>query len=406
MLVTFLLVTNLLVIQIDVIFVSKFKYMDDTPFVFGKLATSLEFTDREKESKQLTSNFRSLVNTVLLSPRRWGKTSLINKVAEKLGQKESGLKICQIDLFNVRTEEGFYISLATEILKSTSTKWEETAQNAKNFLSRLLPRITFSPDNQNEISFGISWEELKKNPDEILDLAETIATERNLKIVVCIDEFQSISDFENAQAFQRKLRSHWQRHTHVSYCLYGSKRHMLLDVFTNPSMPFYKFGNMMFLQKISTENWVTFVRRRFNETGKSIREQEAVLIAILAENHSYYVQQLAQQSWLRTTDECTSSIVSESHESIVNQLSLLFINITESLTTMQLNFLKALLSDEKQLSSQRTLQRYRLGTSANIARLKQALLGREIIDINANKIDFQDPMYKYWLKKVYFKIQG
>ena len=187
------------------IFASNCEYMNDAPFVYGKLATSADFTDREKETSQLASNFRSLVNTTLLSPRRWGKTSLINRVSEMLQQEDPDLKICHIDLFNVRTEADFYISLATEILKATSTKWEEVAQNAKEFLARLMPRISFSPDNQSEISFGISWDELKKQPDEILDLAETIAVERDLKIVVCIDEFQSIGDFEKSTSISKKI---------------------------------------------------------------------------------------------------------------------------------------------------------------------------------------------------------
>ncbi len=388
------------------IFASNFEPMEDTPFVFGILATKIDFTDREKEAAQLASNFRNLVNTIIISPRRWGKTSLVNRVSELLGKEEPNMKICHIDLFNVRTEEDFYITLATEILKATSSKWEELAQNAKDFLGRLLPRISFSPDDQSEISFGIDWEELKKKPDEILDLAETIGVERGLKIVVCIDEFQSLSDYEYPLAFQKKLRAHWQRHTHASYCLYGSKRHMLLEVFSNPSMPFYKFGDLMFLEKISTESWVEFIQRRFSETGKEIKKEEATLIANLAENHSYYVQQLAQQTWLRTDKECSDSAVNEAYQGIINQLSLLFVNITESLTTTQLNYLKAILSGEKQLSSQSTLQKYKLGTSANIGRLKQALLSREIIDTTADQIELQDPMYKYWLKNIYFRIMN
>ncbi len=376
------------------------------PFVFGKLATEIDFSDREREAAQLATNFRNKVNTMILSPRRWGKTSLVNRVSEMLGKEEPDMKICHIDLFNVRTEEDFYITLATEILKATSTKWEELAQNAKEFLSRLLPRISFSPEANSEISFGIGWEELKKNPDEILDLAETIAVERGLRIVVCIDEFQSIGDYKESQAFQKKLRAHWQRHTHISYCIYGSKRHMLLEVFSNPSAPFYKFGDLMFLEKISTENWVKFIRLRFSQTGKEIKEEDATLIADLAENHSYYVQQLAQQSWLRSDVVCSRTIVADAFEGIINQLSLLLVNITESLSTTQLNFLKAILSGEKQLSSQSTLLKYKLGTSANIARLKQSLLSREIIDIFADQIDFQDPIYKSWLKNNYFRLPG
>ena len=377
--------------------------MKKAPFVFGKLATSLDFTDRENETRVLVSNFMMQVNTIIISPRRWGKTSLVNKVSEQLAE-EPNLKLCHIDLFNVRTEEDFYITLATEVLKATSSKWEEMADNARTFLSHLLPRITFSPDAQSEISFGIAWEELKKDPDDILDLAEVIAKAKGMRIVICIDEFQSIADFENPLAFQKKLRAHLQRHTHASYCLFGSKRHMLLEVFTNSSMPFFKFGDLMFLQKISVENWISFIQKRFEDTSKVISQNTASLIAELADNHPYYVQQLSQQAWLRTDKRCNSDIVKEAHEALVNQLSLLFINTTELLSTTQLGFLKAVLAGENQLSSQSTLQKYKLGTSGNVSRLKQSLITREIIDITGDKIEFQDPIYQFWMKKQYFKM--
>jgi hypothetical protein len=374
------------------------------PFIFGRLATSENFTDREKEVEVLKANFKMLINTIVISPRRWGKSSVVAKVTEILGYEEPGLKVCNIDLFTIRTEEEFYISLAKEVLKATSTKWEEMVENARTFLSRLIPRISFSSDQTNEISFGISWEELKKNPDDILDLAESIAKEKGLRMVICIDEFQNIAEFENPLAFQKKLRSHWQRHTQIAYCLYGSKRHMLLEVFANSALPFYKFGHMMFLQKIMTEKWVDFIQQRFMDTEKEIRTAEAMQIAVFADNHPYYVQQLAQQVWLRTNTLCTPAIVEAAHQTLVDQLSLLFINATEALTSMQLGFLKAILSGERQLSAQSTLQKYRLGTSGNVQRLKQALFSREILDIEGEKITFQDPIYAYWLKNIYFKM--
>ncbi|GAB1417113.1 hypothetical protein MASR2M117_25190 [Paludibacter sp.] len=172
------------------------------------------------------------------------------------------------------------------------------AANAKNFLSQLLPKISFSPDSQAEISFGIGWEALQRSPDDILNLAENIAKAKNTNIVVCIDEFQAIGDFADSLAFQRKLRSHWQHHHNVAYCLYGSKRHRLLDIFSNTSMPFYKFGDIMFLQKIDNAVWGKFIKKRFKDSGKNITLETAEYLASKVDNHSYYVQQLAQQAWL------------------------------------------------------------------------------------------------------------
>lgn len=374
----------------------------NTPFIFGKIAKLENFTDREKETALLVSNFNSLINTIIISPRRWGKNSLVNKAADIALTKNDRLRICKIDLFNVRNEEHFYQLLAQNILKATSSKWEESVDSAKKFFSQLIPKIILTGDMQNEISLDFDWNEIKKNPDEILDLAEKIATDKGMRLVICVDEFQNIAEFEDPLYFQKKLRSHWQQHQNVSYCLYGSKRHMMLDVFTNSSMPFYKFGDILFLEKIDTPSWISFIMERFNHTGKSISKEQAELIVRLADNHPYYVQQLAQQAWLRTINQCNENIVHQAHTTIAEQLSLLFVTITESLTNNQINFLKALIAGETSLSSARVISKYRLTSSAVVSRSRKALIEKDILDNKANKISFQDPIYCYWLTNNYF----
>ena len=372
------------------------------PFIYGKSSDNVNFTDRVEETARLERNFKSLVNTTIISPRRWGKTSLVENVAEKIRTENKDIKVCVIDIFNIRNESDFYEHFAKGILKGTSSRWEEMAENAKTFLSHLLPKITFSPDSQAEISFGVSWETLQKSPDEILNLPQTIAKAKNISVIVCIDEFQSIGDFSESLAFQRKLRSHWQHHHNVAYCLYGSKRTMLLDIFSNAAMPFYKFGDIMFLEKISNKNWGEFIKKRFEDTGKKITIEQAEYLAQIVDNHSYYVQQLAQQSWLRTKTSCSKAITDESLQSIKNQLSLLFVGQIETMTATQINFLKAVLDGETAFSSQENLLKYRLGSSANLKNIKNALVSREIIDVSTNKVEILDPLFKLWLKENFF----
>ena len=374
----------------------------ETPFIFGKIATEKNFTDREAETANLIQNFTSLINTIIISPRRWGKSSLVNKAANLAMKQNNKLRICHIDLFNVRNEEHFYALLAQKVIAATSSKWEEAVENAKSFFSHLVPKISIGTDPTNEVSIDFDWEDVKRNPDEVLDLAEKIAKKKNLKIVVCVDEFQNIAEFTDPDYFQKKLRSHWQQHQNVAYCLYGSKRHMMMEVFTNSSKPFYKFGNIMFLNKIDTPYLVEFFNSRFADTGKSITDEASLLIAELVDNHPYYAQQLAQQSWLRTNDICTVEIVLAAHAALVEQLSLLFVTITETLTTQQLNYLKALIAGEKAITSTAVMHRYQISSPTSVARSKTALIKNDILDNNAGEMSFQDPIYAYWLKYEYF----
>ena len=319
-------------------------------------------------------------------------------------EQDCQLRICHIDLFNVRNEEHFYALLAQKVIAATSSKWAEAVESAKSFFSQLVPKISIGTDPTNEVSIDFDWESVKQNPDEVLDLAEKIAKKKGIKIVICIDEFQNIAEFSNPDYLQKKLRSHWQQHHHVAYCLYGSKRHMMMEVFTNSSKPFYKFGNLIFLDKINTPYLVKFFDNRFTDTGKTIDKDAANLIVELVDNHPYYAQQLAQQSWLRTKDVCTIEIVHEAHTALVEQLSLLFATITETLTTQQLNYLKALIAGEKAISSTEVMHRYQISSTTSIARSKAALIKNDVLDNKAGEISFQDPIYAYWLKTEYFAI--
>jgi hypothetical protein len=375
-----------------------------TPFIFGKIATDKDFTDRKTEIERLVSNFISSVNIVLISPRRWGKSSLVEKAAAITLQKNKKLRFCFIDLNNIRTEEQFYQYLATQVLKASAKKLKVIIDNARQFLGRFIPTITLSPGPDTEFRLGLDWKEVKKQPDEILDLAEKIGAKNNIEFIICIDEFQNISGFEKPVEIQKKMRSHWQKHKNVSYCIYGSKRHMMTDIFTSPSMPFYKFGDVLFIEKISMNDWIIFIQKRFQETGKKIGRTEAGLIPELTDCHSYYVQQLAQQSWLRTKVICDTEIITVAFDDLMLQLSMLFQNLIDGLSNTQVNFLKALINGVEQLSSQQTIQDYHLGTSANVVKIKKMLINNEIIDLSGDKIFFLDPLFKAWLKKYFFNL--
>lgn len=373
----------------------------ETPFIYGKIAVEDNYTNREKDIKLLVDNFLGLVNTIIISPRRWGKTSLVNRVTQILEREhKEEIIICRVDIFNCRSEEQFYKQFANALLKATYTAWDKFVEGAKKYLGRFIPNISFSDNAQAfDLSFGVKITENKFSADEILDLPQTLAQETGKKIVVCIDEFQNINDYADSLAFQQTLRAHWQLHDKVCYCLYGSKRHLLTNIFSNYEMPFYKFGDILFLQKISKEDWIKFIAAQFAKTGKSISDELCGAIADSMQNHPYYTQQLSQQIWLRTEHTCDKQIFETALSDLIAQLSLLFTNIIDTLTVRQINFLQAIVAGETNFSSREVLKKYDLGTSANIKNLKNALLEKDLIDIlPQNKVVVQDPAFELWLK--------
>lgn len=372
--------------------------MENKPFIFGIATSGDNFTDRKKETERLLLNFQHGVNTVLISPRRWGKTSLVQKVC-RLAQSDK-LKIVYLDIFSCRSDKEFYNAFATAIIKQTSSKFEEWLDNAKLFLSRITPKISIGPDPMTDFSISLEMNPKSEDIDEILQLPEKIAQKKNCSIVICIDEFQQIAEFSDSKTFQKRLRTVWQLQKNVSYCLFGSKKHLMNELFENKSYPFYKFGDAIYLQKIGTQDWVEYICNRFSVTGKQISEQLAERISQAVDNHSSYVQQLAWLVWVHTDKIATEKDFESAYQDIIDQNTPLFEKQTESLTTYQMNFLRAVLEGvHSEFTKQEILNKYQLGTSANISIVKRALEKKELIEIEKRKISIPDPILKEWLRR-------
>ncbi|MFK5981554.1 MAG: ATPase [Flavobacteriaceae bacterium] len=371
------------------------------PFKFGKVVEKRFFVNRKFEIDFLKQNILSQINVTLISPRRWGKSSLVHIATSELSKTNKQIKICHIDLFNIRTEEEFYKTFASSVIKASTTKWEEQIKLSKLFFKKLIPKLSFGVDESNSLSLSFDWEEVKKDPSEILNLPELISKKKKIQLVICLDEFQNISHFKYPLAFQKKLRANWQHHQKASYVIYGSKQHMMTQIFESKSMPFYKFGEVIFLLKISNDHWKKYIVRKFKATKKTISSKLASKLAHLVENHSYFVQQFANMVWLNTEDVCNEEIIEKSLDQLLNQYEILFIKELDYLSNTQVNFLKALCKDEPQLSGKKTIAKYKLGTSGNVTKIKKALIDKEIIDKQGKNISFQDPLFKLWLKKRY-----
>ena len=367
------------------------------PFDFGSATSGEQFTDRVKDTQRLLANFTHGISSILISPRRWGKTSLVQKVSKLARGKD--IKVVNIDIFSCRNADDFYLLFATEVIKQTANKWEEWAENAKKFLSAMIPKISFGVDPQTDFSVSLDFSNIKFN-DDLLDLPQKIAKEKGFQVVVCIDEFQQVSEFSDHVHFQKKLRSVWQLQTDVSYCLYGSKKHLMSELFSKQSMPFYKFGDVFFLQKICTEDWIPFICERFESTGKSISQDLAKKICDTVENHSSYVQQLAWNVWVKTDNVASNEDVESAVTDLFNQNSMLYYQYIDGLSGFQMNFLRALADGKNsEFTKSEILKNYQLGTSANVKRLKNALEKKELIDIAGKIVTFNDPVFKRWFQK-------
>ena len=167
-------------------------------------------------------------------------------------------------------------------------------------------------------------------------------------------------------------------------------------------MPFYKFGQVINLKKIAAKKWIPFITQRFTDTKKSISEENASYIVQLADNHPYYVQQLAQLAWMMTTDHCQIENIESGLDNLLNQSHPFYLREMENISRTQSNFLQLLINDETEYTTQRIIKKYSLRSTSNVVKVRKALEEKDVIRFENKKVLFVDPMLKLWLKRVYF----
>jgi hypothetical protein len=372
----------------------------ESPFLFGKTVKGEAFVNRQSERQRLINNFTSGINTILISPRRYGKSSLVRQVAYDM--QDLPARFVFVDLFNIRTEEDFYKVYLQQVLKATLTKQSELLKAGKEFFKKIIPVISFSIDPQTDLKVSFNWDEVKKTKEEILNIPEQIGQKKGFKVIVCIDEFQNISTMHDSLGIEKELRSCWQHHQNASYCLYGSKRHMMKDIFSKEERPFYRFGDMIALGRIEKQEWVEFICNSFSRTQKSIDAGLAESIAAVAENHPYYVQQLSHTVWGLTTSRVDNDLLNNAIEQVISTNSIFYKEVVDSLSSTQVEMINAAIDGVTQFTSAEVMRKYKLGTPNNITKNKAVLENKDIIEFNSEGCLFLDPFFKYWYKKFRF----
>lgn len=370
----------------------------DKPFAYGISVSGDNFTDRKTETRNLVMNFTHGVNTILTSPRRMGKTSLVHRAIEQIDD-ENVIPVF-LDIYDCRDEYDFYNKFSEGIIRAASSTVDAALRNVADFIGRISPKISVSPDLMNEYSISLGLTPKQIRPEEILNLPEMLAKKRGRHLLICIDEFQQIGEFSDSLRVQKKMRGVWQLQKNVSYCLFGSRKHMLENIFQNRRMPFYQFGQMMYLEKIDMKDWTEYIISRFEACGKRISAALSEKLCLTVECYSSYVQQLAWNLFVETDGEATDDGLAEATAQMLAQNDSFFTEQMRNLTSYQINFLKAVCSGvHSGFTSEKVLSEWNMGTKSNISVIKESLLKSELIEEQGNKIRIADPVFKIWMER-------
>ena len=372
----------------------------ESPFQFGTLATKENFIDRNEDRAMLKQLLTSHINVMLISPRRWGKSSLVKRSMEELASERKDIKVCFIDAFSIGSEAEFYRTFASKVIECASSKFEKWAEDAKNLLNGVIPQLVIKDQVTDFMAFDIKFKPEEKDKLSILQLPETLAKQKGIRIIVCIDEFQQLSNLAEYKDMEGKMRSVWQQQELTTYCMYGSKRHMMMDIFNNSNNPFYRFGQVVFLDKITKDNWMPFIIEGFRKTNKHISEDYASQICDIVECHSWYLQQLSFFIWNKTEKEVTADDFNYGVKQLLNINTPMFQSDSNKLTPAQLELLRAIAAGETKFSSAEVNSKYNLGNPNTLAKNKRSLQEQDIIEkTKDNTFHFVDPIFKLWIEK-------
>jgi hypothetical protein len=179
---------------------------------------------------------------------------------------------------------------------------------------------------------------------------------------------------------------------------------MLSSIFENQSMPFYRFGDVFYLRKIDSNHWLKFIQKGFKNANKKIAKKYAVRIIELMENHTYYVQQLAHTVWNNTSYEVDEDIFDQSMRDIIGRNAMMFESIYESLSINQIKVLHMLTDNlSAKITGAEQIRKYDLVSSSNVIQALKSLENKEIIDRFEGSPQFNDPVFRMWLRIRVFK---
>lgn len=359
--------------------------MLNNPFKFGSIVDDPYFTDRREEIKMVSSVLNSSNHLILISPRRYGKSSLIYKAVQTLNRP-----IIAIDLQLITTIEDFAAHLLKRIYRLFPA--EKIKQFIQNF--RIIPAIALNPiTNEVDISFKPSAEHFPVLED-VLNLIEKLSDEKK-RIIVILDEFQEVNRLN--PDLNRQLRSIMQLHQLINYIFLGSQESMMKDIFEKKKSAFYHFGFLLTLGKINHIDFANYLEEGFNLqhiNSKVISDE----ILKFTKCHPYYTQQLAFMVWERLTDNADlTTVTKQAIDEIIQIHDMDFERLWGTFNKTDQKLLIGIAETGLTPLSEAFYRKYDLGAPSTVfSSLKRVMKNGYIIK-SGNKHELDDPFFSNWI---------
>jgi hypothetical protein len=373
----------------------------ENPFVFGEVVSEPNFVDRTKELDMLVRDLSDGQKVFLLSPRRFGKSSVVAMALLKLRKKHIRTVSLTVSSYSSYTQ--FLEKFAEKVLRAAGP-WDRVKDWVTRFARSVRPEINYvTMTGEVSLSLGAKpgFDPTPIAPD-VFALPGELARNGGFRMAICLDEFQQISEF-NGGSVENVLRNQVQEQREVGYVFAGSQPSLIKEMLSN-KRPFYKAGPHMFLDKIPADAWKEFIVRQFAKKRRKIDDGALDALFSIADLIPYDVQRIAHELWdyaeIGGKRTLAASDVTWVAEALVAGQSTYYEQLWQQLFAAQRAVLQALAHlGTSQIYSQAVRTEFRLGPASTVQRAIESLHAKGVLDRYKGRYFFLDPLFPLWIRK-------
>lgn len=373
----------------------------ENPFIFGEIIDEPNFVDRTEELNQLVRDLGDGQKVFLLSPRRFGKSSLVALALLKL--KKRHIRTVSLTVSSYASYAQFLEKFAEKVLRAAGP-WDRVKDWVARFGRSVKPDINYNMGT-GEVSVslgkGSGFDPTPIAP-EVFAMPGELSKNAGFRMAICLDEFQQISQFDSGSV-ENAIRNQVQEQREVGYVFAGSQPSLMKEMLS-AKRPFHKAGPQIFLDKIPANDWKEFIGQQFGKRGRKVQGQAMEALLDAADLIPYDVQRIAHELWdlaeLKDKRDIDSSDVTSVVDRLVSGQSTYYELLWEQLSAGQRAVLQALAQrGTAEIYSQAVRSEFRLGPASTVQKAIQSLDSKDILDRYKDAYFFLDPLFPHWIRK-------
>lgn len=370
-----------------------------TPFVVHRYVTGGDFIARKKELSSLTDCLKKGKHILIYDSPKSGKQSLIQQGLITIKRDGFELHTCVVDLFNSRDRNHFCSTIINSISRQLS--------GYSNIKELILQSLELSNIELGSLKGADNTLLYRSTPDinivkEVLELPYKISSLLGINIVLYIREFQNILHIEDSDSVLKIMESVMKQMQGVTFIITGSKVNAMKHIFEVKKY-FYNFAKKITLDPIDEKDLGEYINKIFLRVGRVVQKEHIRSLFKITGGHPWYTLQLATICFNQTKGYLNENIIRDAEQYLMNTYSPYFSDIIDDLSNFQISFLKAVLAGHYQFSSAEVISGYGLNSSANVFRIKEALMKKEILTFDwEDKPSFINPLFRHWLENHFF----